>query len=65
MQCLEGDILLKAMLALIKQGIPSLPVHDAIYVQKRHVSKAKKALEDAWREVLGVGFKPAIKIDKS
>lgn len=65
MQCLEGDILLKAMLALIKQDIPSLPVHDAIYVQKRHVSKAKKALEDAWREVLGVRFKPAIKIDKN
>jgi hypothetical protein len=65
MQCLEGDILLRAMLALIKQDIPSLPVHDAIYVQKRHVSKAKKALEDAWMEVLGVGFKPAIKIDES
>jgi hypothetical protein len=65
MQCLEGDILLRAMLALIKQDIPSLPVHDAIYVQKRHVSKAKKALEDAWIEVLGVKFKPSIKIDKN
>jgi hypothetical protein len=64
MQCLEGDILLRAMLALIKEDIPSLPVHDAIYVQKRHVSKAKKALEDSWMEVLGVKFKPAIKIDK-
>lgn len=64
MQSLEGDILLKAMLALIKQDIPSLPVHDAIYVQKRHVSKAKKSLENSWMEVLGVRFKPAIKIDK-
>lgn len=64
MQCLEGDILLRAMLALIKHDIPSLPVHDAIYVQKRHTSKAEKALEDAWREVLGVRFKPVIKIDE-
>jgi len=65
LQGLEGDILMKTMLSLIKQDIPSLPIHDAIYVQKRHVSKAKKALEIAWMEVLGVKFKPAIKIDES
>lgn len=65
MQSLEGDILLRAMLNLIKEDIPSLPVHDAIYVQKRHASKAKKVLENAWMEVLGVKFKPAIKIDKN
>ncbi len=52
------------MLALIKQDIPSLPVHDAIYVQKRHASKAKSALEIAWMEILGVKFKPVIKIDE-
>jgi hypothetical protein len=65
LQGLEGDILIKTMLSLIKQDTPSLPIHDAIYVQKRHVSKAKKALEIAWMEVLGVKFKPAINIDKS
>jgi hypothetical protein len=65
LQGLEGDILMKTMLSLIEQDIPSLPIHDAIYVQKRHVLKAKKALEIAWMEVLGVGFKPAIKIDES
>jgi hypothetical protein len=31
----------------------------------RHKSKAKKALEKTWMEVLGVNFKPAIKVDKS
>ena len=61
MQALEGDILLKAMLDLIDQDIPSLPVHDAIYVQRRHKNQALKALEKAWMEVLGVSFKPAIK----
>lgn len=65
MQSLEGDILLNAMLALIKEDIPSLPIHDAIYVQKRHISKAKKALENAWMEVLGVNFYPKIKVDQS
>lgn len=65
MQALEGDILLKAMLDLIDQDIPSLPIHDAIYVQRRHKTQAKKALENAWMEVLGVGFKPAIKSDIS
>ena len=63
LQGLEGDILLKAMLSLIEQEIASLPIHDAIYVQKRYQAKAKKALEIAWMEVLGVKFKPAIKID--
>ena len=65
LQGLEGDILMKTMLSLIGQDIPSLPIHDAIFVQKRHVSKAKRSLEIAWMEVLGVEFKPAIKIDKS
>ena len=65
LQGLEGDILMKAMPSLIEQDIPSLPIHDAIYAQRRHKSKAKKALEKAWMEVLGVNFKPAIKVDKS
>jgi len=65
LQGLEGDILMKTMLSLIDQDIPSLPIHDAIYVQKRHASKAKEALEIAWMEVLGVKFKPSIKIDES
>lgn len=65
LQGLEGDILLKSMLDLIEQGIPSLPIHDAIYVQLRHKLQAKKALQNAWQEILGVKFKPAVKIDKS
>lgn len=63
LQGLEGDILMQAMLNLIDQEIPSLPIHDAIYVQRRHKTQAKNALERAWMKVLGVKFKPAIKID--
>jgi hypothetical protein len=49
LQGLEGDILMKAMLSLIEQDIASLPIHDAIYVQRRHQSKAKKALDGSFR----------------
>lgn len=63
LQGLEGDILMKAMLNLIEQNIPSLPIHDAIYVQSRHKTQAKKALQKAWQEVLDVNFKPTVKID--
>jgi hypothetical protein len=65
LQGLEGDIMMEAMLDLIGQDIPSLPIHDAIYVQRRHKTQAKKALESSWMKVLGVRFKPAIKIDSA
>ena len=63
LQALEGDILLEAMLTLLDQGILSLPMHDAIYVQQEHITQAKTALEDAWMHALGVSFKPYTKID--
>lgn len=63
LQAFEGDILLKAMLTLLDQGIPSLPVHDAIYVQQSHSKVAKAALEEAWKEELNVAFLPVTKID--
>ena len=63
LQALEGDILLDAMLTLLDQQILSLPMHDAIYVQQEHITKAKTALENAWMHALGVSFKPYTKID--
>ncbi len=63
MQALEGDILLEAMLSLLDQGILSLPMHDAIYVQQEFVAQAKVSLENAWMHALGVSFKPYTKID--
>lgn len=63
LQSLEGDILLKTMLKLLEQGIPSLPMHDAVYVQQQFSGQAKKAIEEAWMSTLGVKFKPHTKID--
>lgn len=63
LQGLEGTILMDAMLKLLDLGIPSLPIHDAIYVQSMHKKHAQEALERAWMEVLQVDFKPYTKID--
>jgi hypothetical protein len=64
LQSLEGDILLKTMLTLLDQDIPSLPMHDAVYVQQQFLLQAKKAIEDAWTSSLNVKFKPFTKIDE-
>lgn len=63
LQGLEGDILLKTMITLLDQNIPSLPMHDAVYVQKKFTPQAKKAIENAWMSSLGVKFRPFTKID--
>lgn len=65
LQGLEGDIMMDTILNLINQDIPSLPIHDAVYVQRRHKTQARKALESAWMKVLGVKFKPSIKVDSA
>jgi len=63
LQSLEGDILMKTMLSLLDQNILSLPVFDAVYVQEKYAKEAKVAIENAWKEILNVNFKPYTKID--
>lgn len=65
LQNLEGEILLNAMDELVNQGILSLPVHDSLCVQYIFEKEAKDAIEKSWMEVLGVDFKPWIKVDYS
>lgn len=65
LQALEGDILMNTMLKLLDKNIPSLPMHDAVYVQKSFAMDAKEAIENAWMDVLGVEFKPYTKIDSN
>jgi hypothetical protein len=63
LQGLEGNILLRTMIKLLNQGIPSLPIHDAVYVQRRFASQARDAIETAWQEEFEVDFRPITKID--
>ena len=65
MQNLEGEILLEAMSELVDQKILSLPVHDSLFVQYFYKKEAKDAIETAWSKVLGVHFKPWVKVDYS
>lgn len=65
MQALEGNILMNTMLQLLDIGIPSLPIHDAIYVQTKYKKHAQVALEKAWMDELEADFKPYTKIDTS
>ena len=63
-QALEGDIMLDAMVSLVKLNIPSLPIHDCLMVQQGKEKIAKKCLEEAWMKVLNVKFKPCIKVSR-
>ncbi len=63
LQGFEGQILMKAMLTLLDQGIPSLPIHDALYVEKKYVNSVLIALQNMWMREMNVDFPPSIKID--
>lgn len=65
LQNLEGEILLNAMYELLNQGILSLPVHDSLFIQHLFEKEAINAIEKSWMDVLGVDFKPWIKVDYS
>lgn len=65
LQNLEGEILLNAMDELLAKGILSLPVHDSLFIQHLFEKEAIHAIEKSWMDVLGVNFKPWIKVDHS
>lgn len=65
LQNLEGEILLNAMDALLNKGILSLPVHDSLFTQHIFEKEVIDAIEKSWMDVLGVDFKPWIKVDYS
>lgn len=59
LQNLEGQIMLDAMCDLIdSSNIPSLPIHDCLFVEADRVIEAEIALKFAWQKNLGVGFSP-------
>ena len=60
------QVMLQAMDRLLKLGIVSLPVHDALMVADGMLSvdAAEQCLKDAWSETLGVGFAPYVTINR-
>jgi hypothetical protein len=55
--------MLDAMCELVDQGIASLPIHDALYVEQQYVEEAEKALKASWKKNLNVDFEPFVDID--
>ncbi len=47
-QNLEGRILRKVMLKGIQDNIFALPIHDAVAVERDHMSWACDAMREAW-----------------
>jgi hypothetical protein len=59
LQSLEGQIMLDAMCNLIdSNNLPSLPIHDCLFVEAHRVLEAEKALGYAWQRNLRVDFLP-------
>jgi hypothetical protein len=50
----DSRVLLAALNALMAQGVPALPIHDALLVQASKRDAAQHAMEQAAREVAGV-----------
>ena len=63
MQAMEGDVLLDAMCDLVDQGILSLPIYDALYVEQQHIKEAERALKVSWKKNLNVDFEPFVDVD--
>ena len=55
-QALEGQILIKAILAGIEADVPMLPLHDAVVVKRKDAEVAREVLYRAWCEQVGRVF---------
>jgi hypothetical protein len=49
----ESNILIEALLALHKQGVTALPLHDSVLVARSEAEVAKRAMEDAFTLAMG------------
>jgi len=60
LQSIEGQILLEAMLLLLKDGIISIPLHDALRVPIQHQDNTAKIIKETWSRNLGVDFETRV-----
>jgi hypothetical protein len=60
LQSIEGQILLEAMLLLLKDGVISIPLHDALRVPIQHQDKTAKIIRETWSRHLGVDFETRV-----
>lgn len=52
-QYLDSRIAEHVMMLLLEQGIPCLPVHDSFIVPRHQANELRKAMDDAFRAIIG------------
>ena len=62
LQSLEGQILLDAMIKLLKNGVTSLPIHDSLRVPIDSAETTSKVLQETWSDHLRVNFSTKVSI---
>ena len=62
LQSLEGQILLDAMIKLLKDDVTSLPIHDSLRVPVDSAEKTSKVLQETWSDHLRVNFPTKVSI---
>lgn len=65
LQNLEGQIMLDAMCNLIdSNNVPSLPIHDCLFVEAHRIVEAEDALKYTWCKHLAVNFFPHLDVKR-
>ncbi|MFO1100517.1 MAG: hypothetical protein U1E81_20240 [Xanthobacteraceae bacterium] len=54
LQFRESETMIRTITALMRLGIPALPVHDSLLVPQRHLETASACLADSFEKVVGV-----------
>ena len=49
----ESDILIEVLLRLIELGVPALPLHDAVLVERRHAKMVAEVMGEVSSEQTG------------
>jgi hypothetical protein len=62
LQSLEGQILMDAMIKLLKDDITSLPIHDSLRVPLDSAEKTCMVLQETWSDHLRVNFSTKVSI---
>lgn len=62
LQSLEGQILLDAMIKLLKDDVTSLPIHDSLRVPIDSAEKTSKVLQETWSDHMRVNFSTKVSI---
>lgn len=62
LQSLEVQILMDAMVKLLKEGVTTIPIHDSLRVPLKYSDMTARLLKESWSEHMCVDFEPKVSI---